>query len=261
MVLSVVTKLSALASCPRQSFSSRPGISPRPTMVTMTQGAPRPNPGSMPRCAVVRPIRPPSAFLPLQQKLTVAPPRHLPTSQVAAVTLGVEQLKLDAPPPVVQAVVGGPIRARSGRKDRKAEPTAETVSGVAAVMEAVERRVDGGVWRLPAFKTHGDRRLFQQQTKVCELMRALPAKLLESSILGPDSESTMPDAGERRRLQRQTSQRCHTAPLRPAVTPPPPPGCKGYSGVPACSRGSAVPRQHPLCSSRVGRWPWPARRR
>ena len=45
------------------------------------------------------------------------------------------------------------------------------VTGVAEVHEAVLRRVDGGVWRLPVFATNGDRRLFKQQVAVYELIR------------------------------------------------------------------------------------------
>jgi hypothetical protein len=77
---------------------------------------------------------------------------------------------------------------------------ARPVTGVVEVHEAVLRRVDGGVWRLPVFATNGDRRLFQQQVAVYELVRTLPASSLELGVLGEAARVEVPDAAQRRRL-------------------------------------------------------------
>jgi hypothetical protein len=74
------------------------------------------------------------------------------------------------------------------------------ITGVAEVLAAVMRRVDGNVWRLPAFATHGDRRLFKQQVAVFTLIRALPARSLEGGVLGSEARCDIPDAEQRRRL-------------------------------------------------------------
>ena len=50
----------------------------------------------------------------------------------------------------------------------------EPVSGRAAVAAAVQYRKLSGTWRLPAFATNGDRRLFHKLTKVGALVDALP---------------------------------------------------------------------------------------
>ena len=50
----------------------------------------------------------------------------------------------------------------------------EPVSGRAAVAAAVQHRKLSGTWRLPAFATGGDRRLFHKLTRVGALVDALP---------------------------------------------------------------------------------------
>ena len=67
-------------------------------------------------------------------------------------------------------------------------------------MAAVERRVVDGVWRLPAFATHADRRLFKQQVAVRELLQVLPERTIQLGFLGPAAAADLPDPEERRRL-------------------------------------------------------------
>ena len=50
----------------------------------------------------------------------------------------------------------------------------EPVSGRAAIAAAVQHRKLSGTWRLPAFATGGDRRLFHKLTRVGALVDALP---------------------------------------------------------------------------------------
>ena len=62
--------------------------------------------------------------------------------------------------------------------------TAGPVRGRVAVEAAVEERARTGAWRLPAFATNGDARLFQKLSRVRELLHALsPAEA--RAALGP----------------------------------------------------------------------------
>ena len=51
-------------------------------------------------------------------------------------------------------------------------PAAGPLRGRAAVEAAVEERARTGAWRLPAFATNGDARLFQKLLRVRELLNA-----------------------------------------------------------------------------------------
>ena len=75
-------------------------------------------------------------------------------------------------------------------------PEAGTVSGPEAVDRAVRRRFYGGIWRLPAFETTGDRRRFTQQLKVYELLHAVPEPLM-GGVLGPNAVREVPSETER----------------------------------------------------------------
>ena len=68
--------------------------------------------------------------------------------------------------------------------------------------EAVEAAVDArwrGVWKLPAFASHADARLFKQRCKVRALLEALPPELL-SGALGDGALEQVPDPARRRLL-------------------------------------------------------------
>ena len=62
------------------------------------------------------------------------------------------------------------------------------VSGRAQVAAAVAARRRNGTWRLPAFRTNGDRRLFLRLSKVAALAAALPPAAV-SFMLGPQGFS------------------------------------------------------------------------
>ena len=83
-----------------------------------------------------------------------------------------------------------------GAKPVVPPPEAGTVSGPAAVDRAVRRRFYGGIWRLPAFETTGDRRRFTQQLKVYELLHAVPEPLM-GGVLGPNAVREVPSETER----------------------------------------------------------------
>ena len=55
------------------------------------------------------------------------------------------------------------------------QPPVEPIKGRAAVAAAIEHRRLTRQWRLPAFATHGDRRLFYKLSKVSALIDQLPA--------------------------------------------------------------------------------------
>ena len=94
--------------------------------------------------------------------------------------------------PAKRSVVASiPVRsftARTGVFVLPAAVDAGPVSGRAQVAAAVAARRRNGTWRLPAFRTNGDRRLFLRLSKVAALAAALPPAAV-SFMLGPQGVS------------------------------------------------------------------------
>ena len=153
---------------------------------------------------VAGPLGPPRTLS--GQKLVRAPPRVLaPSRRVSPYARPASAAIAGAPaghprkisPPAPRAAV----EVAPGRRPVEvAGAPNRPITGVAEVLAAVMRRVDGNVWRLPAFATHGDRRLFKQQVAVFTLIRAQPARSLEDGVLGSEARCDIPDAEQRRRL-------------------------------------------------------------
>ena len=182
----------------------RPGVAKRPA-----------------EARVAGPLGPPRTLS--GQKLVRAPPRVLapsrrvsPYARPASAAIAVAPAghpRKPSPPAPRAAVEVAPGR----RPVEVAGAPSRPITGVAEVLAAVMRRVDGNVWRLPAFATHGDRRLFKQQVAVFTLIRALPARSLEGGVLGSEARCDIPDAEQRADASSLASSRRRQA--RRARTP------------------------------------------
>ena len=88
--------------------------------------------------------------------------------------------------PAKRSVVAStPVRSFTARTGVFVLPTAADagpVSGRAQVAAAVAARRRNGTWRLPAFRTNGDRRLFLRLSKVAALAAALPPAATRPSV-------------------------------------------------------------------------------
>jgi len=116
---------------------------------------------------------------------------------MGGLTSSVSRLSLDARPLPSAFGPKPEVPERPGRM--ATDPTEGPVHGRTAVMRAVAHRVDGGVWRMPAFATNADRRLFRQQVHVREFMREVPLRAL-GGILGPAASVEVPSSDARYRL-------------------------------------------------------------
>ena len=101
-----------------------------------------------------------------------------------------------APLALVPSAIPVPVRVCAGTEPHSQSAPPAVIGGRLAVEAAVERHLSLGSWRLPAFESHADRRLFQRVRAVRLLLKALPAEV-SALILGPRALVQVPDKEER----------------------------------------------------------------